>query len=294
MNCKMQNVNFKFTIFNLQFVIMDRIGLIAGNGRFPILFAQVARKNNVSIVAVAFEDETSPEIEQYVEKLYWVSIGQIGKLIKIFKNEQITKAVMAGGITKAKMYSPLRNLRFKADLRTINLWYKTLRKGKKDKTLLGAFADELAKDGIEVQDSTLYVPHLLAQKGCLTKRQPSEKEMADVQFGWDIAKEISRLEIGQCVVVKEHVVVAVEAIEGTDETIKRGGLIGRGNVVAVKVSRPHQDFRFDIPTIGPKTIDTLKEAGVTTLAIEAGKTLVLDKEEMIAGADRENIAIVAL
>ena len=272
---------------------MEKIGLIAGNGRFPILFAKGAQDNKVPVVAVGIEGETSPEIEQYVEKLYWIGVAQIGKLIKIFKHENVSKAVMAGGLTKTNMFSSLRNLRFLPDIRTINLWYRNVRK-RDDHSLLGAVADELLKDGIELQNSTIYVPQLIAQKGILTKKQPTEKEMEDVNFGWPIAKEIARLGIGQCLVIKEKVVLAVEALEGTDETIRRGGNLGKGDVVVIKVSKHDFDPRFDIPTVGLETIKSLKESSASVLALEAGKTLILDIEETIKAADQAHIAIIGL
>ena len=272
---------------------MEKLGLIAGNGRFPILFAKGARDNKVPVIAVGIFNETSPEIEQHVDKLYWIGVAQIGKLIKIFKDEHITKAVMAGGLTKTNMFSSWRNLRFLPDLRTINLWYRNVKK-RDDHSLLGAVADELLKDGIELQNSTLYVPHLLAQKGILTKRQPSEKEMEDIQFGWPIAKEIARLGIGQCIVIKEKVIVAVEALEGTDEAIRRGGSLGKSDIVVIKVSKHDFDPRFDIPSVGLETIKTLKESSASVLALEAGRTLILDIEETIEAADQAHISIVGL
>ncbi len=272
---------------------MEKLGLIAGNGRFPLLFAKGARDNKVPLIAVGIEGETSPEIERYVEKLYWVGVAQIGKLIKIFKNEQITKAVMAGGLTKTNMFSSFRNLRFLPDLRTINLWYRHVKR-RDDHSLLEAVANELLKDGIELQNSTLYVPQLLAQKGVLTKKQPSEKELEDIHFGWPIAKEIARFGIGQCMAVKEKVVLAVEALEGTDEAIRRGGILGKEDIVVIKVSKHNFDPRFDIPTVGLETIKTLKEASASVLALESGKTLILDVEETIKAADLAGIAIIGL
>jgi UDP-2,3-diacylglucosamine hydrolase len=272
---------------------MEKLGLIAGNGRFPILSAKGARDNNISIIAVGIEGETSPEIEDYVEKLYWIGVAQIGKLIKIFKSEHISKAVMAGGITKTKMFSSWRNLRFMPDLKTINLWYKQVKK-RDDQSLLGAVAEELLKNGIELQNSTLFVPHLLVKKGILTKKQPTEKELEDIHFGWPVAKEISKLGIGQCLVIKEKVVLAVEALEGTDETILRGGTLGKGDIIVIKVSKQNFDPRFDIPTVGLETIKSLKESSASVLALEAGKTLILDIEETVKAADNAQIAIVGL
>ena len=272
---------------------MKRLGLIAGNGRFPILFAQSAKARGVNIIAVGIEGEASPEIEQYVEKLYWVGIAKMGKLIKTLKSEHIEKAVMAGGLTKSHIHSRFKHLKLRPDLRAINMWYKKLR-SKHDHSILEAVANELAEDGIELISSIDYVKDLLAKKGCLTKRKPSENETADIKFGWKIAKEVAGMEIGQCIVVKDRIVLAVEAIEGTNETIKRGGELGRGKVVVIKLSKKGQDPRFDVPTIGTETVDYLKEAGVSTLAIEAKKTLILDKEDTIKLADRYKISIIAL
>jgi DUF1009 family protein len=200
---------------------------------------------------------------------------------------------MAGGLKKTNMFTSWRNLRFLPDLRTINLWYRHVKK-RDDHSLLVAVADELSKDGIELQNSTLYVPQLLAQRGILTKRQPTEIEMEDVRFGWPIAKEIARLGIGQCVVIKEKVVLAVEALEGTDETIRRGGSLGKDNIVVIKVSKHDFDPRFDIPTVGLETIKSLKEASASVLALEAEKTLILDIEDTIQAADHAHISIVGL
>ncbi|MFQ5863377.1 MAG: LpxI family protein [Candidatus Brocadiales bacterium] len=272
---------------------MEKIGLIAGNGRFPILFAQGARENNVRVVAVGIEGETSPEIKDYVESLHWVKLAQLGKLIRCLKDEGVTKAVMAGGLTKSKMYSRFPFLKYRPDWRGISLFYKRV-KNRNDHTLLSAVAEELAKDGIELQSSILYVPQLLAEKGCLTTRGPSETEMKDIEYGWTIAKEIAKQGIGQSMVVKDQVVVAVEAVEGTDETLRRGSKLASGGVVAIKVSKENLDLRFDIPTVGPETVKTLKDSGVTCLAIEAGRTLVLDKGEVRHAADKDGICIIAL
>ena len=270
----------------------EKIGLIAGNGRFPILFAQGARENNIRVVAVAIEGETSPEIEDYVDSLHWIKLAQLGKLIRCFKSEGVTRAVMAGGLTKSKMYSRFPFLKYRPDWRGISLFYRQI-KDKNDHTVLGGVAEELAKDGITLESSILYVPQLLAEKGCLTTREPSEKEAKDIEYGWPIAKEIARFGIGQSIVVKDHVVVAVEAVEGTDEALQRAGKLAKGGVVAIKVGREDLDMRFDIPTIGPETVKTLKDAGVTCLAIEAERTLVLDKDEVRQATDSAGVCIVA-
>jgi DUF1009 family protein len=271
----------------------QRLGLIAGNGRFPILLAQGARAAGVEVIAIGFRGETNPELAQYVKRLHWVGIARIGRWINALKKEGITEAVMAGGITKANMYTPWRLVRYLPDLRTVRFWYHRLR-DKKDYTILEGLADELARDGIELQNSLTYMTDHLAREGCCTKRKPTDAEWADVEFGWRLAKEIARLQVGQTVVVKEQAVIAVEAIEGSDEAIRRGGRLGRGGIVVVKVSKPNQDLRFDVPSIGVNTIKTLQDARASVLAVEADMVLMLDKPDVIAAADRAGISIVAI
>ena len=271
----------------------EKIGLIAGNGRFPILFAQGAKANNLEVVAVGIKGETLIELENYVDKFYWTSVAQMGKLISILKKEGVVNAVMAGGVTKTNVFAKFANFNFIPDIKTVTLLYKVI-KNRQDHSILGAIANELAKDGIELQPATLYVPELLAQEGILTKRRPSDREQADIEFGWNIAKKIAEMDIGQCIVVKERVVMAVEAFEGTNETIKRGRALGGKGAVVIKLSKKDQDIRFDLPTIGRETIDVLDEAGVSALAIEAERTIILDIEETIMAADNKKIAIVSV
>jgi len=271
----------------------ERLGLIAGNGRFPILLAQGARAAGVEVVAVGFRGETNPELAKHVKRLHWVGIARIGRWIKALKKEGVTKAVMAGGVRKANMYTPWRLVRYLPDARTVRFWYRTLR-DKKDYTILEGLADEMARDGIELQSSLVYMSDHIAREGCLTKREPTESEWADIEFGFRLAKEMARLQVGQTVVVKEQAVIAVEAIEGSDEAIRRGGRLGRGHIIVVKVSKPGQDLRFDVPTVGTNTIKTLQEARASVLALEADMVLMLDKPEVVAAADRAGIAIVAV
>ena len=265
-----------------------RFGLIAGNGRFPILFAKSAKEKGVEIVAIAHEGQTLPEIAQYVSKTHWIKVGQLGKLINILQSENLRDAAMVGGITKTVMFSNVRPdlyaLALLKRLRTLN-----------DDTLLRAVSEEIRKQGITIHSSTLFLDELVSPPGYLTRRSPNKQEMQDIQFGWQIAKEVGKLDIGQSIVVKNQVVLAVEAIEGTDEAIRRAGKLGkRKGLVVIKVSKPQQDLRFDIPAIGPQTIATMKEAGAETIAIEAGKTLLIDKEELIEAANQAKISIVAL
>ena len=266
---------------------MEKIGLIAGNGKLPIVFAQVLAQKNLKVIAVAHRGETLDSLEKYVDTIFWIDLGQLQRLIEIFKKEQISNVIMVGGVTKASMFSGI-----KPDAKAISLLSKLAHK--KDDLLLRSFAKVLEKEGINVQSSTRYLPSILAQKGVITKGVPTKDQYKDIRFGWDIAKGIGKLDIGQTVVVKDQVILAVEAIEGTDETIKRGGRLGNGQVVVVKVSKPHQDMRFDIPVVGIETIHSLKEVRGSVLAIEAGNTIIMEKEEMVRFADEEGISIVAI
>ncbi|MCD6353007.1 MAG: UDP-2,3-diacylglucosamine diphosphatase LpxI [Proteobacteria bacterium] len=267
---------------------INRFGLIAGGGRFPLLFAQSAHKQGIEILAVAHKGQTTPELERYVDKIYWIKVGQLGKLIKILKTEKIKDAAMVGDINKTLMFSNVA-----PDLHALSLLAKT--RTLNDDVLLRSVSDEIEKEGITIHSSTLFLNDLLSPAGCLTRRKPGKKETKDIEFGWKIAKEIGRLDIGQSIVVKNQVVLAVEAIEGTDEAIRRAGKLGGGKgLIIIKVSKPQQDMRFDIPAIGPKTIATMQEAGATVLAIEKGKTLLIDKIELIRSANQANLSIVAL
>ncbi len=259
---------------------------MAGGRQFPLLFARAARANGVRVFAVAHEGETSPELGELVEAVEWVKVGQLRRILKFFKANGISEAVMAGSITKVNIF---RN--FRPDTRALAMAARL--RHMNDDHLLRTIAAEFEKDGIAIRPSTLYTPQLLAPEGLLTKRAPSKEEQADIEFGWRIAKELGRLDIGQCVVVRNLSVLAVEAIEGTDEALKRGGALGKEKSVAVKVSKPTQDMRFDVPTVGAQTVKVMAGAGVSALAVEAGRTLIFDLEEMIAEANRAGITIVA-
>jgi hypothetical protein len=266
---------------------MNKIGLIAGNGTFPVAFARAAKEKGIQVIAVAHEGETLPELSQWVDVIYWIKVGQLGKLISIFKEQNVHDVLMAGGIKKTHLFKGGM-----PDLRAAALLAKMLYK--KDDSILRAIAAELESEGITVRESTLYLDNLLAPAGVLTRKKPSKDEQKDIEFGWETAKEIGRLDIGQTVVVKNQAVLAVEAIEGTDEAIRRGGrLCGQGAVV-VKICKPHQDLRFDLPAVGTQTIDTMHEVKASCLAVEAGKTIIFDREAVTAAADRSGIAIVAI
>jgi len=263
------------------------LGIIAGSGQFPLLVARSARKSGLQVVAVAHRGETDPALEAEVDSITWVRLGQLGQLIKTLKKHDVCSAVMAGGIRKLKMFENVM-----PDLKGIGLMSKLAIFH--DDDILRAVSGELKKAGIEIVSSTTHVPELVAPPGVLTRRRPSRGEMQDIHFGWRIAKELGRLDIGQCVVVRRKTVLALEAIEGSDETILRGGRLGQERVVVVKVSKPEQDMRFDVPSVGAQTIESMLKVKASALAIEAGKTLLFNKDEMISLADRGGISIYSV
>lgn len=265
----------------------SRIGVIAGNGRFPIIFADNARQMGLQVYAVAHEGETDPELEQHVDRIHWVKIGQLNKLINAFKADGVTNVVMLGGVKKTHVYSHARpDFRVLALAAKLVLW--------KDDDILRALAAELEKDGITICESTFGLKGILVEEGTLTSRQPTKKEWVDIRYGWDVAKETGRLDIGQCVVIKDRVVVAVEAVEGTDEAIKRGGELAKSGAVVVKRSKPQQDLRFDLPAVGPRTIEVMQSAKASVLAVEAGRSVMLDRDLLLRKAEDAGIAVVGI
>jgi DUF1009 family protein len=266
---------------------MKKIGLIAGNGRFPILFADQMKAQGMEVIAVAHLGETLKELEEHVDRIFWIKVGQLGKLIKTFKREEVRDLVMAGGIKKTRLFTDVI-----PDLRAIQL-LSTL-KEKKDDAILRAIAKDLEKEGLVVKESTHYLKSLLVDEGPLTQKKPSKKELLDIEYGWKIAKSIGKLDIGQTVVVKDKVIVAVEAIEGTDEAIKRGGILAEKDAIVVKICKPGQDLRFDLPTIGPETIQSMISVKASILAVEAGNTLLLEKEKTLAMAEKGGIGLIGI
>jgi hypothetical protein len=263
------------------------LGLIAGGGVFPLMVADAARDKGLRVVAVAHEGETDPLLAEKVDEMAWIKLGQLGHLIKVFKKAGVTKTVMAGTINKKKMFENVR-----PDLRGLTLMSRLAIFH--DDDILRAVAGELQREGIHIVSSAEHLPELLAPRGNLTRKKPNQSEREDVEFGWKIAKELGRLDIGQCVVVRKKTVLAMEAIEGTNETILRGGKLAREKAVVVKVSKPNQDLRFDVPAVGLDTIQVMAQVNASVLAIEAGKTLIFDKLAMISYAERSRIVIVSL
>jgi DUF1009 family protein len=265
----------------------ERLGLIAGNGRFPIIFADNARKLGYQVSAVAHEGETDPDLANHVDRIHWIKIGQLNKLIKAFKEDDVHQAVMLGGIKKTHVFTTVRpDFRTLAMATRLALW--------KDDDILREFAKELEQEGINICESTFGLEGILAEEGTLTTRGPSQKEWEDVRYGWEVAREIGRLDIGQCVVIKDRVVVAVEAVEGTDEAIKRGGQLAKEGAVVVKRCKPQQDMRFDLPAVGPRTIDVMSSVKASVLAVEAGRTIFLDRDLLLTKAQSAGIAVVGL
>ncbi len=264
----------------------ETIGLIAGGGQFPLMVAEAARDRGLLVIAVAHQRETDPALSEKVDEITWIKLGQLGQLIKALKKGGVQKALMAGSITKKRMFEnvmpDLKGIAFMSKLAVFH-----------DDDILRAVAKELLRQGIEIVSSISYLPELTAPPGCLTRRAPDKAEKADIEFGWKIAKELGRLDIGQCVVVRKKTVLALEAIDGTDQTILRGGGLAGEKAVVVKVIKPNQDLRFDIPSVGIETIRMMSRVKASVLALEAGKTLMFDKADMIAHADKMDISIVS-
>ncbi len=270
------------------------VGLLAGSGRFPILFAEAAKRQGLRVACVGVKYEASDQLRSICDEFEVVGVSKLGRMIRTFRKMGVERVVMAGKVTKNVMYTPFRMVQLMPDWRMIRMWHGTISDKRDDSILLGVIA-EFARDGVPFASALDYCPELLVKRGTLTRRRPSAGEMKDVEFGWNLAKEMGRLDVGQSVAVKEKAALAVEAIEGTDRCIERAGSLCRaGGWTLVKVAKPQQDMRFDVPTIGTSTIENLYRAGARTLAIEADRTIVVDQAEVIALADRYGLAIVAV
>jgi len=272
---------------------MATLGLIAGEGKLPFQVADQARADGERVVAVAFRGSASPDLAEHVDRFYWVGLARLGSIIRYLKREGATSAVMAGRVHHRHAIKPLKIVRHLPDWSTLVFWYRRLHGDLRADAILTAFADALGDQGIEVESSVERVPHLTIEPGCLTRRQPTQRERRDIKLGWHVAKAMGGLDVGQAVIVKEGVVVAVEAVEGTDETIQRGGELGHGGVVVVKVAKPNQDLRFDVPTVGVGTVKAMIAGGARVLAIEAGKTLLLEQDRFVRAADEADLTVIA-
>lgn len=263
------------------------IGLIAGGGQFPLLFAEAARSRGRRVVAIGHLSETLPGLEDAVDAICWVKLGQLGKITGFFHKQGVEEAVFAGKITKTRIFRDVI-----PDLKGLSLWNKI--DVHQDDAILRAVAGVLENEGIRVIASTCYLEHLMFPQGILTRKKPTDDQLDDIRFGWHMAREIGRLDIGQCVVVRDRTIVAVEAIEGTDAAIRRGGELAKSGVVVVKVKKPDQDFRFDLPATGVQTVETLAGVQGRVLAVEAGQSLIFDREKMVKAADHAGISIIGI
>jgi DUF1009 family protein len=265
---------------------LQAFGIIAGNGVYPRLIADAARKAGVNkVVAAAFTDETDPVLEQYVDVLEWMRVGQLSRLLKFFRGQEIHHAIMAGQIAPKNLFD------LRPDLRALLLLGKL--KERNAESIFAAVAGELAKIDVDLLPATTFLEDSIAKLGLIAGPKLSPRQEHDVELGWNAAKEIARLDIGQTIVIKNGTIVAVEALEGTNEAIKRGGTLAHEGAVMVKVSKPNQDMRFDVPVIGVETVRIASESGVRVIAVEAGKTLLLERDAVAESAERSKMSLVA-
>lgn len=263
------------------------IGVIAGNGKFPLYFARGAKAHQRRVVAVCHLHETDPTIEALVDTVAWVRVGELGKIIAVFQKAEVKEVVMAGGINRVKWFGGV-----KLDLRGAALLAKL--RSTKDDVIMRGIAAELESEGIKVLPCTMYVEECTVKEGVLTKAKPSKEEYRDIEVGIAAIQAMSSQDIGQVVVVRQGVIVAVEAVEGTDATILRGGLLGGKGGVVVKFSKTTQDMRFDVPTVGIKTVESIIAAKAKVLALEAGRCLIMEQEEVVRLANRHEVVIVGV
>lgn len=273
----------------------EPIGLIAGWGRLPVLIAEKAKSLGIPVVCVGIRGMADrAALEPHCDRFYWSRVAAMDRPVRCFKREGVRRWTMAGKVFKVKLFSASRWFTLLPDLRMIRFYFFRKRPDNADDTLTLAFIDEYARDGLICTSALELCPELLVRPGLLTRRPPTKREEADIEYGWKLAKEMGRLDVGQSVAVRERAVLAVEAIEGTDAAIRRAGeLCPSGGFVVVKVAKPQQDMRFDVPTVGPSTIESIKVAGGRVLAIEAEKTILIDEADTIRLADEAGITIVA-
>ena len=265
-----------------------RYGLIAGNGRFPLLALESAARLGLDVTVIAIEEEASPEVASMAPRCHWISLGQLSKLIEILKSEDITEVVMCGQVKHAKIFSSIM-----PDWRLVKLLASL--PSRNTDGLIGGVVKVLEGEGIHLRDSTWLLKPLLATAGAMTRRKPNKEEMADVEYGCRVANELAGFDVGQAVAISERACVALEAMEGTDAMLRRAaGLVNGRRLALVKVARRREHLLFDVPTVGRATIPVMRESGATVLAVEAGRTLLLDRAEMIEAANEADIAIVGI
>jgi DUF1009 family protein len=263
-----------------------KIGLIAGTGELPMAIASEARSLGYRVIAIALEPLADESLSSYVDEIKWVNVGKLGKILDSLKKFDLKEAVMAGKVSKTLLYKS----KITPDLRAMKLLFSL--KDRSDDSVLLAITKELEKEGVHLVDITHFSSGLVTPDGILTEQRPTENEMRDIEFGWKIAKEMGRLDIGQTVVVKDRAVMAVEAIEGTDEAIRRGGKLAGKGAVVVKVSKPNQDMRFDVPVVGSDTLKSMHEVNARVLAVESGKSIILNRSKLVKESGRAGIVII--
>ncbi|MBI4848497.1 MAG: UDP-2,3-diacylglucosamine diphosphatase LpxI [Nitrospirae bacterium] len=266
------------------------LAIIAGMGDLPKAVAVEAKNMGYRVVGIALQPPADESLKPFVDDFHKINIGRFGGLISLLKKLSITNAVMAGKVPKGLLYKHKTSII--PDMKAVKLLFSLMNRA--DDTIMKAVVSELEKNGIKLHNTTEFTSNLLAPEGALTKKKPSKDELKDIEFGWDIAKKMGGLDIGQTVVVKELAVMAIEAIEGTDEAIKRGGGLAKKDAVVVKVSKPKQDMRFDVPVVGINTLHSMKSSGAKVLAVEAGKCIIVDKEKFVKEADKEGIIVVGV
>lgn len=270
-----------------------RIGIIAGAGRFPFMVLDGAKRRGCHVTVVGLRGFVDAAIASAADDFHWAGLARIGRWIRLLKRARADGVILAGSVRKSSMYGRLRLLRLMPDLTALRIWFREI-PDKRNDTVLAAVAREFARHGIIMQDCVRYCAEDLAPEGVLTQRQPTLQQMRDIEFGWPIAKEIARLDIGQAIAVKETEVIAVEAIEGTDQMIARAGqLCPQGGWTLIKVAKPNQDMRFDVPTIGPETIANLARHGAGMLVVEAGKTLMVERASLAGIAQQHAMVLLA-
>ena len=276
--------------------MIDRapIGLIAGAGRFPIVFAMKAKELGIPVVCIGVADMADPSLRDICHRFYWLKRLSLGSIFRNFRRNGVEHWTMAGKYHKKVLFQPWKWLRLLPDWRAARFWLSRVRRDNKDDSIMLGLIGEFAREGLHCVSALELCPELLVTEGLLTKREPTAAETRDIEFGWTLAREMGRLDVGQSVMIRERACLAVEAIEGTDRCIERAGeLCGRAGFVVVKVAKPNQDMRFDVPTVGPATVEAMRAAGATALAIEAGKTILIDEAETLALANRYRMAFVA-
>ena len=275
-----------------------KVGLIAGWGRYPIVIAQALKEQGARVYCLGVKDHADPALDELCHHFDWIGLGQIGKVVRYFRRHEVTQATMAGKIHKVVLFQRRAWFHHLPDLRGLMTFYPHVisrRKSMQDDSLLGTIVDAFARGGVTMKPATDYVPELLVKRACLTHLQPTAAQQQDIEFGWRLAKEMGRLDVGQSVAVKDRSPLAIEAIEGTDECIRRAGaLCQAGGFTVVKVAKPRQDMRFDVPTIGIGTLRSIVASGGKVLAIEAGRTIIVDQAEVVAYANQNKLVVVAL